>query len=253
MTELSLAGQRIFITGSGSGIGETTARKIVACGGRVAIMDLRDDLAQDVAQSLGHDNAMAFGGDVCDEAVIEKILHAMSEKWGGIDGVVNNVGIYDHGPLLDLTLPQWRRVFETNLMAPIAVSCAAVRRMRDGGCVVNVSSVLGEVAAPERGPYCVSKAALISLTKMQAIEWAKLKVRVNAIAPGYILNQAVQDMIDTNRLDPSDIERRTPMGRMGSEEEIAEGICFLLDPVKASFMTGELLSVNGGWTAYGFT
>jgi NAD(P)-dependent dehydrogenase (short-subunit alcohol dehydrogenase family) len=125
--------------------------------------------------------------------------------------------------------------------------------MIKGGSIVNVSSVLGEVSAPGRGPYCVSKAALISLTKLQAIEWAERKIRVNAIAPGYILNQASQDLIDAKSFDPRDIERRTPMRRMGTEQEVAEGICFLLDPVRASYLTGHVLSVNGGWTAYGFT
>jgi len=154
--------------------------------------------------------------------------------------------------LLELSAERWRRVLDVNLMAPILISNAAVKRMAPGGSIVNVSSVLGQVAAPTRGPYCVSKAALISLTKMQAIEWAEREIRVNAIAPGYIMNETTRALAETGSFDPSDICRRTPMGRFGTEQEPAEGICFLLDPARAGYVTGHVLEVNGGWTAYGF-
>jgi NAD(P)-dependent dehydrogenase (short-subunit alcohol dehydrogenase family) len=139
-----------------------------------------------------------------------------------------------------------------NLLAPFEISNAAVRRMQSGGAIVNLSSVLGQVAAPTRGPYCVSKSALISLTKMQAIEWAERGIRVNAIAPGYIMNPTTLQLAASGSYDPSAINKRTPMGRMGSEAEVAEGIAFLLTPSSASYITGHTLEVNGGWTAYGF-
>ena len=124
--------------------------------------------------------------------------------------------------------------------------------MEPGASIVNVSSVLGQIAAPERGPYCVSKSALISLTKVQAVEWAERKIRVNAIAPGYIMNETTRALAESGSFDPSDICWRTPMGRFGTEEEAAEGICFLLDPARAGYVTGHVLEVSGGWTAYGF-
>lgn len=252
MTEQSLAGRRVLITGAGSGIGAETARALVARGGRVAVFDLDGALATETAEALGAEQALACAGDVTDAAAIGFALDAMEEAWGGIDDLVNNAGIYDHAPLLDLTLEQWRQVFEVNLMAPIAVSNAAVRRMAGGGSIVNVSSVLGQVAAPGRGPYCVSKAALISLTRMQAVEWASRKIRVNAIAPGYIMNETTKALAESGSFDTSDICRRTPLGRFGSEQEVMEGICFLLDPARAAYVTGHVLEVNGGWTAYGF-
>ena len=137
-------------------------------------------------------------------------------------------------------------------MAPIMISNAAVHLMNEGGAIVNVSSVLGQVSAPTRGPYCVSKSALISLTKMQAIEWAERGIRVNAIAPGYILNEPVRALAVTGSFDIASIERRTPMRRLGPEQEVAEGLAFLLEPGKAGYITGHTLEVNGGWTAYGF-
>jgi NAD(P)-dependent dehydrogenase (short-subunit alcohol dehydrogenase family) len=249
---LPLSGRRILITGSGAGIGATTAQVAVSLGARVAIFDRDGAAARRTAADLGAGNALAVEGDVTDATAIERTLEEMTEQWGGIDDLVNNAGTYDHGPLLELSLEQWRRVFDVNLMAAIAAANAAVRRMGAGGSIVNVTSVLGQVAAPGRGPYCVSKAALISLTKMQAVEWAARQIRVNAIAPGYIMNEATRALAATGSFDTAAICRRTPLGRFGSEQEVADGICYLLDPKRAAYVTGHVLEVNGGWTAYGF-
>jgi NAD(P)-dependent dehydrogenase (short-subunit alcohol dehydrogenase family) len=249
---LPLAGRRILITGSGAGIGATTAQTAVALGARVAIFDRDGAAARRTAGDLGDGNAFAVEGDVTDAGAIERALDRMSAEWGGVDDLVNNAGTYNHGPLLELSLEQWRHVFDVNLMAAIGAANAAVRRMGSGGSIVNVTSVLGQVAAPGRGPYCVSKAALISLTKMQAIEWAARRIRVNAIAPGYIMNEATRALAATGSFDTAAICRRTPLGRFGSEQEVADGICYLLDPRRAAYVTGHVLEVNGGWTAYGF-
>jgi NAD(P)-dependent dehydrogenase (short-subunit alcohol dehydrogenase family) len=245
-------GRRVLITGAGRGVGARTARELIERGWRVAVFDIDGGAAALTAQTLGTDRAIAFQGDVTNPDAIEGVLNAMIETWDGIDDLVNNVGIYDHAPLLELSISQWKRVFEVNLMAPIMVSCAAVRRIKQGGAIVNVSSVLGQVSAPGRGPYCVSKAALISLTKMQAIEWAARNIRVNAIAPAYITSKGVEDLIESGSIAYDSICRRTPLGRFGTEEEVAKGICFLLDPDQSSYVTGHVLEVNGGWTAYGF-
>src|SRR5712691_38925 len=128
-----LRDHRVLITGSGTGIGATTARAITERGGRVAVFDLNGSAAKQMAQSLG-DRAFPFQGDVVDPGAVEGVLDAMEKVWGGIDDLVNNVGIYDHGDkpypcqMLELSLTQWRRIFEVNFMAPIAVSCAVVRR-----------------------------------------------------------------------------------------------------------------------------
>ncbi len=244
---------RILITGAGSGIGATTARLLAERGCRVAILDRNGSAASAVAASLGEEKALGAAGDVTDPAAVDAMLRTMIARWGGIDGLVNNAGTWDHGQLLDLSLERWRAVFEVNLMAPIAISNAVVPHLARGSSIVNVSSVLGQVAAPGRGPYCVSKSALITLTKMQAIEWAEKGIRVNAIAPGYIMNETTRALAATGSFDPSDINRRTPLGRFGEEQEVAEAIAFLLDRHRAAYVTGHVLEVNGGWTAYGFT
>ena len=248
----ALARRRILITGAGAGIGAATARAAVALGATVAILDRDGPAAERTAQALGRDRALAVAGDVTDDAAVEGALNRMAETWGGIDDLVNNAGIYDHAPLLDLARDRWQRVFDVNLFAPISASNAAVRRMSAGGAIVNVASVLGQVAAPTRGPYCVSKAALIALTKMQAVEWAERGIRVNAIAPGYIDNEAVRSFEAAGGMDGAAVRRRTPLHRLGTEEEIAAGIVFLLDPVRAAYVTGTVLEVSGGWMAYGY-
>ena len=251
-TVASGSGRRVLITGGGAGIGAVTGRLLVQRGWRVALLDRDGSVAQRTAEEIGADSACWHQGDVTDPAAIAAILDKMTAKWNGIDDLINNAGVWDHAPLLDLTLDQWQRVLDVNLLAPIEVSNAAVRRMGPGSAIVNVSSVLGQVSAPTRGPYCVSKAALISLTKMQAIEWAERGIRVNAIAPGYIINEPTRALAAAGSFDLSAINRRTPMGRLGTEDEVAEGIAFLLSPDRASYITGHTLEVNGGWTAYGF-
>jgi NAD(P)-dependent dehydrogenase (short-subunit alcohol dehydrogenase family) len=244
-------GRRVFITGGGAGIGAVTGKLLAERGWRVALLDRDGALARKTAAEIGRE-ARGYAGDVTDIATVEAALDDMVKAWGGIDDLINNAGTWDHDPLLDLTKARWQRVLDVNLLAPFEISTAAVRRMGKGGAIVNLSSVLGQVSAPTRGPYCVSKSALISLTKMQAIEWAERGIRVNAIAPGYIMNPTTMNLAASGSYDPSAIHKRTPMGRMGSEEEIAEGIAFLLTPSQASYITGHTLEVNGGWTAYGF-
>src|SRR5690349_9267059 len=157
----STSGRRALITGGGAGIGATTARLLADRGWRVALLDRDGVAAERTAEELGKDVACWYQGDVTDPAAIAGVLDTMSAAWGGIDDLVNNAGVWDHAPLLDLTLDQWRRVIDVNLLAPIEVSNEAVRRMGRGSAIVNVSSVLGQVSAPTRGPYCVSKSALI--------------------------------------------------------------------------------------------
>ena len=245
------SGRRVFITGGGAGIGAVTGKLLAERGWRVALLDRDGDLAKKTAAEIGKETR-GYAGDVTDIATVEAALDDMVQVWGGIDDLINNAGTWDHDPLLDLTKARWQKVLDVNLLAPFEISNAAVRRMGKGGAIVNLSSVLGQVSAPIRGPYCVSKSALISLTKMQAIEWAERGIRVNAIAPGYIMNPTTMNLAASGSYDPSAINKRTPMGRMGSEDEIAEGIAFLLTPSQASYITGHTLEVNGGWTAYGF-
>lgn len=247
-----LDGMRVLITGGGAGIGAATARTIIAAGGRVALMDRDGEAVRSTAAALGGNRTLAVVADVVEDDAAGRAFDAMADLWGGADALINNAGAYDHAPLLDLTADRWRAVLAVNLLAPIAISNEFVRRLAGPGAVVNVASVLGQVIAPGRGPYCLSKAALITLTRQQAVEWAPRGVRVNAIAPGYIENEAIRRFEAEGGFDRGAVTRRTPMGRLGDEAEIAAGICFLLDPARAGYITGHVLEVSGGWTAYGY-
>src|SRR5262245_5889786 len=144
-TVASVSGRRVLITGGGAGIGAVTARLLAQRGWRIALLDRDGAAAQRTAEEIGKDVACWQQGDVTDPAAIAAVLDAMVARWGGIDDLVNNAGVWDHAPLLDLTLAQWQLVLDVNLLAPIEVSNAAVRRMAPGSAIVNVSSVLGQV------------------------------------------------------------------------------------------------------------
>ncbi len=122
-------GRRILITGAGTGIGATTATLLAQRGARVAILDRDAQAAEAMARQLGDEQGIGWGGDVTDPAAVDAVLEAMTARWGGIDDLVNNAGTWDHGTLLELSTERWRKVFEVNLMAPIAISNAAVPRM----------------------------------------------------------------------------------------------------------------------------
>lgn len=248
-----LEGRRILITGAGAGIGAVTAGLLASKGARIAIFDLDGDAAQTTAAKLGENKAIGMAGDVADRQAVAAVLDAMDKTWGGIDNLVNNAGTWDHGFLLDISLERWQRVFDVNFFAPLAIANMVVPRMGRGGSIVNVSSVLGQVAAPGRGPYCVSKSALIALTKLQAVEWAERGIRVNAIAPGYIMNETTRTLAEAGGFDASAVNRRTPLGRFGEESEVAEAIAYLLDNRRSAYVTGHVLEVSGGWMAYGYT
>ena len=252
MSEAKATSRRVFITGGGAGIGAATAWLLAERGWRIALLDRDAEAVKSTAAAIGSERARGYAGDVTDIRSVEAALDDMVKTWGGLDDLINNAGIWDHAPLLELSKERWQRVMDVNFFAPIEISNAAVRRMQPNSAIVNVSSVLGQVSAPTRGPYCVSKSALISLTKMQAIEWAERGIRVNAIAPGYIMNESTRALAAAGSFDASSIFKRTPMGRMGGEEEVAQGIAYLLSPETASYVTGHTLEVNGGWTAYGF-
>lgn len=247
-----LEGLRVLISGAGTGIGAAAAEKIIDRGGRVAVFDIDDALTQATRNKFDMDSCICLTGDTRDTRFIGNVLDAMCDQWGGIDAVVNNVGVDDHDPLLDLSLERWKNIFDTNFFSHLTVANLAVRRMINGGSIVNMSSVLGQSFAPGRGPYCVSKAAVIALTKIQAIEWASKSIRVNAIAPGYVMTERTMQLMESGSFKKEDICKRTPMGRFAETSEIVEGICFLLNPERSSYITGHVLEINGGWTAYGY-
>ena len=237
-----------LITGAARGIGLATAKGLVEDGWKVAMLD-RDveALSEAVAEVEG---AVEIRADVSNSEDVERAVAEVTEAFGRLDGLVNNAGVADFGPIRETSFERWRRVMETNLDGPFLMTQAFTDLLAadGGGAVVNITSISGLRASTLRVAYGTSKAALAHLTLQQAAELGELGIRVNAVAPGPVatkLAMAVhtQDIIDA-------YHDALPLNRYGKEAEIGEAIRFLLSE-KASFITGQILAADGGFEAVG--
>jgi NAD(P)-dependent dehydrogenase (short-subunit alcohol dehydrogenase family) len=248
---IDFTGRKALVTGGASGIGEVTAKLLVELGATVALADINSDALPAARERTGA-HATAFG-DVAMEADAERMVAEAARALGGLDLLFNSAGIGDDlVPLHEQSTERWRRVFDVNFWGTLLVARAAGRLMveQGGGAIVNVSSIVGLDAFPGRSAYGVAKAGIGHLTKTLACEWGQHGVRVNAIAPAYTKTPMVRDLLERRIFDPGQIERRTPLGRMAETEEMAQAAAFLLSDW-ASYITGVVLPVDGGWSAYG--
>lgn len=248
---IDLSGRKALVTGGASGIGEATTKLLAELGAEVAIADINRDGLADAARRTG---AKAWtAGDVAEADDVERMMAEAARALGGIDLVFNSAGIGDDlVPVHEQTPERWQRVVDVNLRGAYLICRAAGRLMLEAkrGAIVNVSSIVGLDGFPGRSAYGVAKAGVIHLTKTLACEWGPVGIRVNAIAPAYTLTPMVRDLLDRNIFDPTLIERRTPLVRLGLPEEMARAAAFLLSDW-ASYITGTVLPVDGGWSVYG--
>jgi NAD(P)-dependent dehydrogenase (short-subunit alcohol dehydrogenase family) len=243
--------QVALVTGGGRGIGLATARRFLQEGWRVAILDVDADLlAAAIADLSAPDDTLSIRCDVSDPVQVQASVNAVAERFGRLDALVNNAGVAVFKPLLDTTFEEWSRVLAVNLTGPFLCTQAAAPVMAEhgGGSVVNITSISGLRASTLRVAYGTSKAGLAHLTKQQAVELASLGIRVNAVAPGPVdtaMAKAVHSL--EIRADYHDV---IPLNRYGLEEELAEAIVFL-STERASYITGQVLAVDGGFDAAG--
>ena len=246
-----MAGRRALVTGGASGIGEVTAKLLNQLGASVVLADLNADALPDAAKRTG-----ALGtvdGNVASAADVDRMVADADAMLGGIDLLFNSAGIGDDLVPVHAQSPErWQHVVDVNLKGTYLMCRAVGRQMveRKLGAIVNVSSIVGIGAFPGRSAYGVAKAGVGHLTKTLACEWGNLGIRVNAIAPAYTRTPMVQSLLDRKIFDPTLIENRTPLGRFAETEEMARAACFLLSDW-ASYITGVVLPVDGGWSAYG--
>ncbi|MDL9979320.1 SDR family NAD(P)-dependent oxidoreductase [Microbacterium sp. ASV49] len=232
-----------IVTGGSSGIGAAVVADLVAHGHRVTVFDLAPVGAAD--GDVGYERV-----DVTDEQQVVDAVSRAEARAGRITGVVACHGIRGaYAPALDIDLAALRRLYDIHVVGAFAVCREVVRRLEgEPASIVLVSSTTAYRGWANQIDYGPAKAAVRQLTENLAIEWAPLGVRVNAVAPGHTLTPMVQDMIDRG-YDASAVTARTPLGRMARPDETAGMIRMLLD--EASFVTGQCLAVDGGWTAVG--
>lgn len=237
------------VTGAGRGIGLATARRFLAAGWRVALLDIDLELLTVATASLDGET-LALHCDVADAAEVGAAIRRASAHFGRLDALVNNAGIAVFKPMLETTPEEWARVMAVNLTGPFLTVQAAAPLMAEtgGGAVVNIASISGLRASTLRVAYGTSKAALVHLTKQQAVELAGLGIRVNAVAPGPV-DTAMAQAVHTPEIR-ADYHDAIPLNRYGLESELAEAIFFLCSDA-ASYITGQLLSVDGGFEATG--
>ena len=241
----------VLVTGAARGIGLATAARFLEDGWRVALLDILGDTLRAAVDALGNAEAtLALEADVADPDAVRGAVTEVERRFGRIDALVNNAGVAVFKPMLDVTLEEWQRVMAVNLTGPFLMTQAVAPLMRDrgGGAIVNITSISGLRASTLRVAYGTSKAGLAHLTKQQAAELAQYGIRVNAVAPGPV-DTAMAKEVHTPEIR-ADYHDHIPLDRYGLEAELAQAILFLCSDA-ASYITGQVLAVDGGFDAVG--
>jgi len=252
MAEGRVAGKTAIVTGGASGIGAAIAMTLSAEGARVAISDLNEDAGAALAASL--QDAVFIRHDVTIEAKWESCVGAVEKRFGGLDIIVNNAGVMPATKTIEETsYDEWKRVMSVNMDGVFLGVKHGIRAMKDrGGAIVNISSIMGLVGESIVGAYSASKGGVRLFTKSAAVECANLgyPIRINSVHPGYIDGGMFAAMADEFGADSlrKRFASKTPMKRLGTPEEIAKGVLFLVSD-DASFSTGSELVLDGGYTA----
>ena len=238
-----------LITGAARGIGLATAKRFLAEGYRVALLDIDGEtLGKAVSALGGSQRTLALTCDVASAEQVEAAMARVKQDFGTLDALVNNAGTAVFKPALDTTLAEFQRTMDVNLTGPFLMVQACVPLMQKGGAIVNITSISGLRASALRIAYGTSKAALEHLTKQLALELSVRGIRVNAVAPGPV-NTAMAKAVHSAAIR-ADYHDAIPLGRYGLEEEIAEAVFFLASE-RASYITGQVLAVDGGFDAIG--
>lgn len=246
-------GRRALVTGGARGIGYEIATALAEAGADVALagrsLEACETAASRIAETTGRRTA-AFAADVTVGADVERLVAAIDADFGPLDILIANAGTNVRGPVEQLTEADWDLVIDTNLKGPFLCARAVGPGMvqRGWGRIINLGSIMGVVALAGRAPYASSKAGVINLTRVLALEWAGSGVTVNALCPGVFATDMNRQLMD----DPvkyQEFVKRVPLGRWGELHELAGAALFLASEA-SSYVTGSALFVDGGWTAW---
>ena len=244
-------GKVAIVTGGGAGIGFAIARAFAREGARVSIAGRTKDTLTHAAETIEGEcgsSILPVAADVAETADCEHLVAATVDRFGAVDILVNNAALFAVLPLIDADAAQAARFFAVNALGPLNAGRAFARWAVDhkrGGAIINVSSIAAGRPAPGLALYSASKAALDSLTRSMAVEWAGKGLRVNAVAPGHVATKGVLEDLRTGRLDKKAVLARIPAGRIADGDDIAEAVLFLSSE-RARHIVGHVLVVDGG-------
>lgn len=243
-------GKTALLTGAASGIGKATAIKLASEGAAVVVADLHEQAAQAVADDItkAGGKAVAFGGDFTSPAVNEAAVAFAAEKFGGLHLAFNNAGIIGpQGPLHEVTIDDYKKLIDINLDAVFYGLKYEIPAMlaSGGGAIVNTASILGLVGTPGYVPYVTAKHAVSGLTKSAALQYSAQGIRINSVHPGYIDTPLLNEL---SREEYNSLVALHPIGRLGTAEDVANVVAFLLSD-EAAFVVGSQYTVDGGYTA----
>ncbi|MDD4062594.1 MAG: SDR family oxidoreductase [Candidatus Pacebacteria bacterium] len=231
------------VTGAMSGIGKKIGERFLEEGAKVIFSDINEDGS---VEEYG-ENAKYVKCDVSSSEEVDNLVKEAVRSFGKIDIIVNNAGIGDAQGIADVTDDNWDKVIGVNLSGVMYGMRAATREMVSGGVIINMSSILGKVGFPGAISYCAAKGGVVQLTHAGAIDLAKSKIRVNAIAPGFIKTKMTEDLLEMDEFRNM-IESSTPLGYLGDPLDIANAAVYLASD-ESKYVTGEVIYVDGGWTA----
>jgi gluconate 5-dehydrogenase len=245
--DFDLTGKVCIVTGGGRGIGRGMAEGLYRHGATVVVSGRTRSVLDEAAAAMG-ERALAIACDVSQEDQVIALRDAVLARCGRIDVLVNNAGV---DPIFKgierTTLAEWQHIIDINLTGTFLCCKYLGGAMGEGGSVINVSSVAGHGGLPRSVPYCGSKGGVEMMTKALAIDWARRGVRVNTLAPGWVDTDLTHELL-THDVHGKRMLDRTPMGRFATPHDMAGGVVFLASDA-SSFMTGQSLIIDGGWTA----